>query len=111
MYNRIVITSGISLINNSKTLLEKKYPNFHKFEEKLTEESLFLSEEVIQYLNNELIKLDKEALDKISAEISMVAILQKQKRLISNPYIILFYTDTFKGRVAGFVNQVILQAI
>lgn len=111
MYNRMVVTSGTSLLNNNRSLLESEFSNFFQVKERLTDESFSLSDKVIQYLSTQLLSLDKSDLDQISAEVSMVAVLQGREQLVKAPYITLFYTDSFRGRVAGLVNKKILEQV
>lgn len=106
MFNRVVITSGVSLIFNNRDLIEAKFSM-----DQLTEDSFIESGELIDYLASELLNLEESVLDRKSAEISMIAVLQQSERLINNPYITLFYTDTFKGHIAGAVNKIILENV
>jgi|SRR5690625_5159908 len=111
MYQRIIITSGVSLIFNNKSMIEQGFPDFFSTPEPLTDESTVTSDEVIQHLTSELAHKESDELGKLSAELSMVNVLQKTDRLVKQPYITLFYTDTFKGRTAGFVNKMLLEKV
>src|SRR5690625_1813835 len=111
MYNRIIITSGVSLIFNNRYLIEQKQTDFFKLDEQLTDETTEISDELIDYLSKSLEKMDRDELQPKSAEISMVMVQQARKHLVDQPFIILFYTDTLKGRTAGFVNKYILEKV
>jgi len=111
MYNRIIITSGVSLIFNNRQLIEEKNEDFFKLNEQLTDKAIQVSDELIEHLTNALEKVELEQLQQKSAEISMVTVLQQREQLIQHPYITLFYTDTLKGRTAAFVNKQILENV
>ena len=111
MYNRMIITSGVSLIFNNRLLIEQKQTDFFKLDEQLTDETTEISDELIDYLSKSLEKMDRDELQPKSAEISMVMVQQARKHLVDQPFITLFYTDTLKGRTAGFVNKYILEKV
>lgn len=109
MYNRIIMTSGTSLLFNHKALIEEEFPGFFHLDETLTEEKIAVSDEVIQFLNNYL--KNNLVLNHASAEISMLKALVEQKRAVKSPDISLFYTDTLKGRTAGLVNKKVFEKV
>jgi len=111
MYNRVILTSGVSLIFNNRQLIEEKNEDFFKWNEQLTDESIQVSNELIEYLTKALETMRFKELQQKSAEISMITVLQQRKQLVKQPYITLFYTDTLKGRTAAFVNKQILEKL
>lgn len=108
MYQRIVMTSGISLLNNYRLVIKEGFPDFFTEDEALCKDKKMLSGEVYNYIKKYLSKTDKLDVD-ASAEVSMVNILQRQDCLVESPIITLFYTDTFKGRTSALLNQWLLE--
>lgn len=107
MYQDIVIISGISLVNNYRTIIKKEFQVFFEEDETLNDEKEMYSDKVIDYLK-EYFKMENVDAN-VSAEVSIVHTLQRQNRLIKSPHITLFYTDTFKGRTSGLLNQWLLE--
>src|SRR5690625_2256396 len=109
MYQRIIITSGVSLILNNCSFIKVQFQSFFETPDLLTDKSLKISDEVIKYLVTHLKQISNNELRSKCAEISMVSTLQNRSQLSNNPYVTLFYTDTFKGRIAGFVIKSLLE--
>lgn len=109
MFQRIVLTSGVSLLFNNRDDIESKFPSFFKTPEPLTEATTALSDDVILFLTDHLASMTEEQLRWVSAEVSMVSTLQNSEEMSKHPHVTLFYTDTFKGRTAGFVNKILLE--
>lgn len=109
MYNRMILTGGISLFTNRtlNPILEEGYSDFFKIDEKLDDEKIVLMDEIVAYLKGKLATFERH--DFVSAECSMVATLQKGNRLIEQPVITLFHTDTFKGTAAAILNKWLLE--
>lgn len=110
LYNRLIITSGISVISNHRDLLGEQFPSLN-LTGSTTEDLDGIVDQAIYFLIEEIMGLEEKELVRASAEIAIVAALKEQKRLEGKPYIVLFYTDTKKGYISACVNKYILEKI
>lgn len=107
MYQRIVLTAGISILTNKREQIEAYYPDFFSQDEKIIKENEREIEEIISFLKHEIYKEPFD--DRLSAEISMIATLERQHKLHKNPVIIIFHTDTMKGIISATIIKDILE--
>lgn len=68
MYNRMILTGGISLFTNRtlNPILEEGYSDFFKIDEKLDDEKIVLMDEIVAYLKGKLATFERH--DFVSAE-------------------------------------------
>lgn len=111
MYQRVVMTAGISLLNSQKECLDKKFSSMLKSDQRLTEKTEKKSDLIVEYILENLLKDSEKQISQTSAELSLISTLKKQNSLIDKPYITLFHTDTFFGRTAGVAVKKVLENV
>jgi hypothetical protein len=101
-YHTIVITCGVSIFSNDNVFgiwaREREIFQF-RFQNPVASKREVDEEEVIEKGIGEIrpfLKASQENPKHVSAEYSMMYALQKNHKLMDNPHIILFYTDTFE---------------
>lgn len=107
MYQRIVITAGISLLTNRRKKIEEFYPEFFTQSNRITEENEQIIDEFIHFIRRDIYQ--EPFHEKLSAEISMITALKNQNKLHKHPEIIIFYTDTIQGVIAATILAEIIE--
>lgn len=107
MYQRIVLTAGISLLTNKRKEIEEKFPHFFTQPDRITKENEDDIVEMTKTIKNMIVE---EPFHKfLSAEISMISALDAQDKLHNKPVITIFHTDTVKGVIAAEIIKELLE--
>ena len=107
LYQRIVLTAGISILTNKRDNIEKHYPAFFSQTERMKEKQEQIIDSMIDLLKKEI--FDGPFDEQSSAEIAMIAALQNQNKLHKHPVITILHTDTVNGVIAGRIIQDMLK--
>lgn len=107
MYNRIILTAGVSILGNingiasssDKRVVELVREIF-SYKDLSDEERDSLKERAKPLLRS-FIRNHEEEIAGLSAEISIIHLLEKADRFKKGSPVILFFTDTFDGKLAA----------
>ena len=121
MYNRIILTAGVSIIGNVRRRLEKKKDRTSEEEVTLQvlknlrpatkvceKERDSIRKETILHLK-QFVRNHEDIISHLSAEISIIDLLIKARRMEESSPAIIFYTDTFEGGISAKIVKWILE--
>lgn len=108
MYQRVVLTSGISIIPPHNEDLRNKFPLLFERGAKLTDEKNSLIDEVIQY-RLDYYQQNLEKVDNASAELSLISALKRKSKLADSPVVTILHTFTLTGYTAAKIVKALLK--